>query len=149
MRVLVTGVTGFAGGHLAEAPRAGAGGGGAAARRAEWPAAWAHLAGRVGLRACELCDGPRVEAVLREVCPDAVCHLAGYAHVGRSFQEPEAAWAGNLTATLALYEAVRRWGGAPRVLAVGSGVIYGAPDRPREAGTAAAPPRPGSPPAPR
>src|SRR5262245_9414707 len=110
MRILVTGVTGFAGGHLAEALLARGAEVVGAARRAEWPAAWAHLAGRVGLRACELCDGPGVEALLRDIRPDAVCHLAGYAHVGRSFQEPEAAWAGNLTATLTLYEAVRRWG---------------------------------------
>jgi GDP-4-dehydro-6-deoxy-D-mannose reductase len=59
------------------------------------------------------------------VQPEQIYHLAGYPHVGRSFQEPEAAWEGNLTATRSLYEAVIRWGGRPRILFVGSGLVYG------------------------
>src|SRR5947209_642225 len=122
MRILVTGATGFVGGHLAEALLAG----GAdqvvgLGRRPAWPAAWSHLEGRVDLRPCDLCDGAAVEAVLREVRPERVYHLAGYAHVGRSFQEPDEAWAGNLAATRGLYDAVLRWGGRPRLLFVGSG----------------------------
>jgi GDP-4-dehydro-6-deoxy-D-mannose reductase len=134
MRILVTGVTGFAGGHLAEELLAR--GGHAVfgvSRRAAWPPAWAHLDGRVPLRACDLCDAAAVEAVLREVQPEAVYHVAGYAHVGRSAREPEAAWDGNLTATRRLYEAVARWGGRPRILFVGSGQVYGTGERPGEA----------------
>ncbi len=65
------------------------------------------------------------EAILRDVQPEHIYHLAGYAHVGRSFQEPEASWEGNLTATRGLYDAVVRWGGRPRILFVGSGLVYG------------------------
>lgn len=134
MRILVTGVTGFAGGHLAEALLArGADAVSGVSRRAEWPAAWAHLDGRVSLRACDLCDAAAVEAVLRDVQPEAIYHIAGYAHVGRSVREPEAAWDGNLTATRRLYEAVARWGGRPRILFAGSGQVYGAGERPDEA----------------
>src|SRR5205085_319532 len=86
---------------------------------------WRHLDGRAVLRGCDLCDGPATRALLREVQPDQIYHLAGYANAGRSFQEAEAAWAGNLTATLNLYDAVTRWGGKPRILYVGSGLIYG------------------------
>ena len=50
--------------------------------------------------------------------------------VGRSFQEPDAAWSGNLAATRNLYEAVTRWGGKPRILFVGSGLVYGDSDDP-------------------
>jgi GDP-4-dehydro-6-deoxy-D-mannose reductase len=125
MRILVTGVTGFAGGHLAEALLAGGVEVVGLGRRAVWPPAWAHLVGRVELRACDLCAGPALEAVLREVRPERVFHVAGYAHVGRSFQEPDQAWAGNLTATRSLYDAVTRWGGRPRILFVGSGQVYG------------------------
>src|SRR5947209_7109650 len=126
MRILVTGATGFAGVHLAEALLAR---GGAEvvglSRRAEFPAAGRHLAGRVELRACDLCDGAAVGAVLRDVRPEQVYHLAGYAAVGRSFHEVEAAWAGNLTATRTLYEAVLAWGGRPRILYASSGLVYG------------------------
>ncbi len=126
MRILVTGVTGFAGGHLAEALLAqrdhrivGV------ARRSIWPDTWSHLAAQVELHECDMCMGAAVETVLRDVQPEWIYHLAGYPHVGRSFQEPEAAWQGNLTATRSLYDAVLRWGGRPRILFVGSGLVYG------------------------
>jgi GDP-4-dehydro-6-deoxy-D-mannose reductase len=138
MRTLVTGITGFAGGHLAEALlAAGEGEVAGLARHARWPAAWGHLSGRVALYACDLADPAAVEAVLRAARPERVYHLAGYASVGRSFREPEAAWAGNLGATRCLYEAVLRWGGRPRILFVGSGLVYGAgepPGQPQDEG---------------
>lgn len=133
MRILVTGITGFAGGHLAEALHAqgqvelvGL------SRRAEWPAEWRHLMDRVVLRSCDLADRSSIQAHLREVQPERIYHLAGYAHVGRSFQEVDAAWSGNLAATRNLYESVEAWGGQPRILYVSSGQIYGTPQTPDE-----------------
>ncbi len=126
MRILVTGATGFAGGHLVEALLSlGAERIVGLARQAIWPDVWRHLAGRVELRSCDVCEGGALEAILRDVQPERIYHLAGYPHVGRSFQEPEAAWHGNLTATRSLYDAVTRWGGRPRILFVGSGLVYG------------------------
>ncbi len=130
MRNLVTGVTGFAGGHLAEALLARGEAVVGVARRGDWPAEWRHLAGRVDLRPCDVGDGAAVEALLRAARPERVYHLAGYAHTGRSWKEPDAAWAGNLRATRALYDAVTRWGGRPRILFVGSGLVYGDADQP-------------------
>ncbi len=124
--MLVTGVTGFAGIHLAEALLASADCEVAGlSRRGRWPADCGHLESRVALYPCDLGDGPAVEEVLRQVRPELVFHLAGYAPVGRSFREADAAWAGNLAATRSLYDAVVRWGGRPRILFVGSGLIYG------------------------
>lgn len=126
MRILVTGVMGFAGGHLAEALLAqrqhrviGV------ARRSVWPNVWSHLASAVELHECDVCASGPLEQLFRTVQPEQVYHLAGYPHVGRSFQEPDAAWQGNLTATRSLYDAVVRWGGRPRILFVGSGLVYG------------------------
>jgi GDP-4-dehydro-6-deoxy-D-mannose reductase len=134
MRVLVTGITGFAGGHLAEALLAA---GGAevhgVARHGAWPEESRHLAGRLVLHACDLADRARLTAVLAEVRPERVYHLAGYAHVGQSLKEPDAAWAGNLGATRSLYQALADWGGRPRVLYVGSGLVYGDPATPEQA----------------
>jgi GDP-4-dehydro-6-deoxy-D-mannose reductase len=130
---LVTGVTGFAGGYLAEALLARGEAVVGLARQAVWPASTSHLAGRVDLRACDLCDAGALEELLRQVRPGRIYHAAGYAQVGRSFQEAEAAWQGNLTATRRLYEAVANWGGAPRILFVGSGLVYGdSPEPPGE-----------------
>lgn len=126
MRVLITGITGFAGVHLAEALIArGVGTIFGTSRRAQWPDDKRHLEQNTELRSCDLCDFAGTTALIREVQPDCIYHLAGYANAGRSFQEAAAAWAGNLTATLSLYDAVHRWGGQARILYVGSGLIYG------------------------
>jgi GDP-4-dehydro-6-deoxy-D-mannose reductase len=126
MRILVTGVRGFAGGHLAEALALKAGvellG---VSRHAGWPPELGHLAGRVALEACDVGDPGSVERLLRSFQPQQIYHLAGYANAGQSFREPDHAWAGNLLATRTLYDALVRSGCRPRVLYVGSGLIYG------------------------
>jgi len=126
MRILITGITGFAGGALTEAllsrPNTEVFG---VSRGDVWPGHWSHLAARVPLHRTDLHDPQSLEKVMHQVQPDQVYHLAGYAAVGRSFQEPDAAWAGNLTVTRALYDGIVRWGGKPRVLFVGSGQVYG------------------------
>jgi GDP-4-dehydro-6-deoxy-D-mannose reductase len=146
MCILVTGVTGFAGGALAERllerPNAQVFG---LSRGGTWPALWSHLAGRVPLHKADLHDPHSIENVLRQTRPTKLYHLAGYAQVGRSFQEPDAAWAGNLTVTRALYDAVVRWGGKPRILFVGSGMIYGDTRSIDEVQTEDTPLRPNSP----
>ncbi len=126
MRILVTGVTGFAGGWLCEALLAeGVHQVHGLSRHGEWPRELLHLEGKVRLHSCDLSDRAAIERLLAEVVPDQIYHLAGYANVGRSFQEVEAAWTGNLAATRCLYEAVASWGGRPRILAVSSALIYG------------------------
>jgi GDP-4-dehydro-6-deoxy-D-mannose reductase len=124
-RNLVTGVTGFAGCYLAEHLLVRGESVLGLSRRASWPTGWERLRKQVEVFTCDLCDGRAIEAILRRVQPATIYHLAGYAQVGASFREPEAAWSGNLTATRQLCEAVIRWGGAPRILFVGSGQVYG------------------------
>jgi GDP-4-dehydro-6-deoxy-D-mannose reductase len=145
-RILVTGVTGFAGGHLVEAllargERQIVG----LSRGGDWGPVWKRLAGQIELRRCDLCDRAQIEAVLRDVKPGRVFHLAGYAHVGRSLSEPDAAWNGNLTATRTLYDAVERSGSQPRILFVGSGLVYGQADDPTQAPDENSPLRPTTP----
>ncbi len=114
-------------------------------RRGEWPAEWLHLAARAAVRPCDLCDRAAVETALRDINPQQIYHLAGYPYVGRSFDEPDAAWAGNLTATRTLYEAAARRGGRPRILFVGSGLVYGPADGADPSQDENHPLRPGSP----
>lgn len=119
MKILITGVTGFVGGHLTES---------LAARPDVQVVGVARSAQNVtpfDLHACDLCDAAAVEALLRDVRPEQIIHLAGYANAGRSLKEPDAAWAGNWTATKTLYDAVHRAGLQPRILYVGSGLVYG------------------------
>src|SRR5438128_1393236 len=112
MRILVTGITGFAGGHLAEALLSlsetqlyGT------SRRGIWPDELRHLADRAVLQRCDLGDPASVDELLQIARPDRVYHLAGYARVGPSFREPAVTWRDNLDATRCLYDAIARWGG--------------------------------------
>jgi GDP-4-dehydro-6-deoxy-D-mannose reductase len=129
MRVLVTGITGFAGRHLAHALLAVEGlelhG---LARSITPPEAWERFRNKVVLHSCDMAQAENIQGVIRDIDPQQIYHLAGYAHAGQSFQEGPAAWAGNLTGTLNLLEAVAAWAPRARVLFVGSGLIYGEPD---------------------
>src|SRR5262249_11991652 len=134
MRILVTGATGFAGGHLVEALHSR---GGVEllgiSRHGRWPQLWRHLADRCRLHGCDLNDTDAIQSLLAEWKPEQIVHVAGYAHVGLSFREPDGAWTGNLGATRSMLDAIQGWGGSPRTLFVGSGLVYGEPDRPGEA----------------
>jgi len=128
-RVLITGASGFVGCHLV---RALAGRGGTEVRgvslHRSWPWNAGDLADRVPLEAIDLGDTARLTRLLTSFAPTHIYHLAGYAEVSRSFQEPKAAWRGNLGATQSLYDAVLAWGGKPRILFVGTGAVYGQPE---------------------
>jgi GDP-4-dehydro-6-deoxy-D-mannose reductase len=129
MRILITGVTGFIGGHLVELlNREGGHTLVGASRQANWSPTWSHLHGSVQLRGVELLDTPGLESLLRELQPEAIFHLAGYANAGRSFLEVEKCWHDNLDGTRSLYTAVHRSSTKPRILFVSTGLVYGDPE---------------------
>jgi len=137
MRCLITGATGFVGRHLI-----------AALRAADHECV--GLARDPGpldvpVHTADLIDTAAVEAVLRAVRPDWLFHLAGYADNGRSYKEPDQAWAGNLAATRSLYDAVARTDLRPRILYVSSGLVYGDAGPGEHILTEEAPLRPASP----
>lgn len=73
----------------------------------------------------DVTDAAAVRAAVCEARPDVVYHLAGLAHVGSSWDEPEEYFRVNAAGTLALLEAARRSRPAPRVLLVSSAEVYG------------------------
>ncbi len=125
MRTLITGATGFVGGHLTECLLAAGDTVHGVARRDQWPIELQHLAVHVPLHAADLLDADRVQAVLAKTRPDRIAHLAGYADAGRSFHDPDAAWGGNLAATRTLYTALAQLKLSPRILFVSTGQVYG------------------------
>lgn len=128
MRILITGATGFVGGHLVE--RLLADGGHelhGLARVGKWPEALQHLNGLIHLYPINLNDDDGVLQILRLSQPEWIFHLAGYANTGKSFREPSKAWYGNWGATIRLYDAIEQWGGRPRTLFTSTGLVYGNP----------------------
>ena len=129
MRVLVTGISGFVGGHLAEhlVDEGDVVVGLSASGR--WPGELARLAAVARNERCDLLDTPEDElaALIARKQPEVVYHLAAQANPQASVDDPRGTWALNLGGTLNLLEAVKASGVRPRVLIVGSGVCYGDP----------------------
>lgn len=118
--ILVTGASGFVGGHLSRV-LAGRGarlvGLGTESRAPEaWPGEWV---------CADLTDAAAVHSAIEAVHPDAVAHLAGQASAGLSFDAPDQTFRANVLGTHHLLEALRRHAPASRVLVVGSGEAYG------------------------
>ncbi len=140
MRVLVTGIAGFAGSHLAEALAArgdtlgglvepGTGVGNLAAVLERSPDALrADRLPEVDLR-----DAAAVAAAVRELAPDAIVHLGAIAYVPYAVAHPEETFAVNVGGTRHLLEAARRHCPRARVVVITTSEIYGAGTRERRA----------------
>ncbi len=121
MRVLITGVTGFAGGHLVAHCAAL----GHEIHGLVRPGREDAVPPHVHPHAIDLLDPDAVAGAIARVRPDRVVHLAGHSSVGRSFGEPLETWRANLEGTLSLVEALRREAPETRAVVVSSGEVYG------------------------
>jgi GDP-4-dehydro-6-deoxy-D-mannose reductase len=151
MRVLITGITGFAGSHLAEYilaehPDVAVFG------TYRWRSRMENLEtlalrrvldvvegrfsagasqadearkGRVSLLHCELTDAGAVEKLIDAVRPDRIFHLAAQSFVQSSFDEPAATLTNNIQAELNILEALRRQDTHIRIQVAGSSEEYG------------------------
>ena len=131
--VLITGATGFAGGHLVES-LAGSNrlvGWGRSTPRPEI----AHL---VESHAVDLLDRAQVRSAIASLRPSTIFHLAGAPNVAESWRDTTKPLAGNVLATSHLFDAIRRAGLTCRVLVTGTAVVYAPSDTPiKEEGTLA------------
>jgi GDP-4-dehydro-6-deoxy-D-mannose reductase len=125
-RVLVTGVSGFVGDHLARTlTRRGADVWGAGAEPDSVPSACTE--GTVnGYRAgLDVSDARQVLDLVAWSEPGAIVHLAGQSSAGKSFEDPVGTFRANVVGTWNLLEAVRSAAPKARVLLIGSGESYG------------------------
>jgi GDP-4-dehydro-6-deoxy-D-mannose reductase len=82
---------------------------------------------RLRLQHADLRDLQVVQALVAEVQPDYVFHLAAQSFVPTSFADPWDTLENNIRAQLNLLEAVRQSGREARLLVIGSNEEYGAP----------------------
>lgn len=137
---LITGATGFAGGHLLERLLEGADpteGGPSSVPRGAAPRihAWGNPSGRplpagaatdprVAWRAVDLLDRSAVREALAATRPGVIYHCAGIADVQGSWDRPVRALRTNVLGTHNLLEAARDAGIASSVLVTGSSLVY-------------------------
>ena len=117
--VLITGASGFAGGHLLE-HLAGS------ADLVGWSAS-APAPGLVPMarwQRVDVLDGDRVHDALRTLKPQAIFHLAGLPHVGESWKNTAASLAANVLGTHRILDSVDRLGYSCRILVTGSAQVY-------------------------
>lgn len=124
MRVLITGINGFVGGHMAECLLA-AGGVEVWGIARQSALVLPGLCGRVELITADLAYLDQVTEVLDRVQPDVIFHLAGQSHVPRSFVDPEYTLMTNILAQLHVFQAVLKLQSDPLLLIAGSNEIYG------------------------
>jgi len=120
---LVTGATGFAGGHLLDH----------LLEHEPTVAAWAHARGReshlasdarVAWNWVDLVNREAVAQAIADLQPSVVYHCAGIAHVGESWSNPLPALSVNVLGTHHVLDGVRRAGLHCPVLVIGSALVY-------------------------
>jgi GDP-4-dehydro-6-deoxy-D-mannose reductase len=127
MKVLITGITGFAGSHLADY------------LLAEHPELevvgikrWRsqldnvqHLGDRIRLLECDIRDPSSCNDLISRERPDYIFHLAAQSFVPTSWQAPHESMTTNILGQLNIFEAVRRAGLDCRIQIAGSSEEYG------------------------
>ena len=130
MRVLVTGITGFAGSHLADyalAHHPGVEVHGTRRWRSKEDAA-DHLVGRVMFHECDMTDAHNVYQVVEKVKPDRIFHLAAQSYIPASWDSPAETFHTNVVGQCNLLESIKHLrpsGYDPIVLIAGSSEEYG------------------------
>jgi GDP-4-dehydro-6-deoxy-D-mannose reductase len=144
-RVFITGVTGFAGQHLArhclEADDRVTG----LKRDRTKSALPSELSREVNTVSADLRDKKRLSSAVESANPTHVFHLAGLSHVPHSIEKPRKTYQVNFTGSLNLLEVLNEHGLSPDILMVGSAAQYGRTAREHDRLTEQHPLRPTSP----
>ncbi len=148
MRVLITGITGFAGSHMAEMllKHPGVEIFGIYRRRSRLDnlsdlrdklfmiepgvadketIQSAFAPGKINIIDCDLLDPFSVQKLIGSVRPDRIFHLAAQSHVPTSWNSPAATLQDNIMGQLNIFEAVRQAGIDPLIQIAGSSEEYG------------------------
>jgi len=110
-RILITGISGFAGSHLAEQLLdLGCEVHGTIRRHAvPMHENIEHLRGKIYLHEADITSAERILGIFEEVEPNAVFHLAAESFVPTSFREPVRVSHNNIIGTIKVFEAARRF----------------------------------------
>jgi GDP-4-dehydro-6-deoxy-D-mannose reductase len=126
MKILITGVTGFAGSHLAD--YALARGDVEVFGTARWRSPSQnieHIVDKITVIDADLRDASSIESLVADIKPDWIFHLAAQSYVVSSWKLPTETISTNIIGTVNIFEAVRRAKYSPRILVACSSEEYG------------------------
>ena len=125
VKVLITGITGFAGSYLAEyLLNQGHEVFGALRWRSRMENI-EHFKNRLKLINIDLKDTHNVTSCLKSIQPDEIYHLAAQSFVPTSFEAPNETLTNNITTTVNVLEAMRSLPNSPKIHIAGSSEEYG------------------------
>src|SRR3990172_7881685 len=124
MKVLITGIGGFAGSHLADliirTTKAEVFG---ILKDGEKRDNISSHENNVHLYECDIVDFQSVFSILKEARPDIIFHLAGQAFVPSSFEHTAETFKVNVIGSINLFEVVKALDIAPRIVVITSGEV--------------------------
>lgn len=126
MKVLITGITGFVGSHLADF----------LLKKGDieiygierWRSRTEnieHIKNRITLMGCDIRDASSVKKLIEKIKPDRIFHLAAQSFVLTSWHAPQETLTTNIIGELNVFEAVRELGINPIIQIAGSSEEYG------------------------
>lgn len=129
MKILITGITGFVGSHLAEycltKPDVGVYGTVLSHHLGDELDRIEHIKDKVGLLECDLTDRIAVARVFTKVKPQKIFHLAAQSFVPTSWKSPEDTLYTNIFSELNIFEVVREMKIDPVIIIACSSEEYG------------------------
>ena len=123
-KVLITGITGFVGSHLADLLVSEGYAVSGIALTGD-PRTLSHVHQQTSLACGDIRNAKEIADILAEVKPDHIYHLAGVAFVPDAEADPKIIYDINVLGTLNLLEAARTTRPSAKILIVGSGEVYG------------------------
>jgi GDP-4-dehydro-6-deoxy-D-mannose reductase len=125
MKVLITGIAGFVGSHLAELLLKKGDEVFGICLACESLENIREIKKDLHLTNCDITDFDQLSKVIRRINPDEIYHLAALSSVGKSFAHPTDTIEVNVSGTLYLLEILRNRRKEVRILIVGSSDMYG------------------------
>jgi GDP-4-dehydro-6-deoxy-D-mannose reductase len=125
MQCLITGISGFAGSHLADYLLSLGHTVHGTIRQRSRRENIGHLEGKVTLHECDLRDLSSVETLFTKIHPDHIYHLAAQSFVPTSWNSPAETMTTNVIGQSNLFEAVLRAGLRPKIQIACSSEEYG------------------------
>lgn len=130
MKILITGITGFVGSHLAEyfLKKSSSAVGYKIYGIKRWRSPLdniLHILDKIELFDCDLLEPKALYKIMETVKPDFIFHLAAQSYVPFSFSNPLHTFSANVLGTINLYEAVKAAGTSSRIHYCSSSEVYG------------------------